>query len=132
MDTAGQEDYDRLRPLSYPQADIVLCCFSVDSAQSAENIVDKWVPEVKHFIPRIPILLVATKSDLRTDEKTIARLRRTRSSLVTTEEGQKLAQQIGAIKYFECSAKENQNLTEIFEEAVRIAVAARGGCCTLL
>ncbi|KAK2843631.1 hypothetical protein Q7C36_011846 [Tachysurus vachellii] len=50
-DTAGQEDYDRLRPLSYPDTDVILMCFSVDSPDSLENIPEKWVPEVKHFCP---------------------------------------------------------------------------------
>jgi Ras-related C3 botulinum toxin substrate 1 len=30
-DTAGQEDYDKLRPLSYPQTDVFLICFAVNS-----------------------------------------------------------------------------------------------------
>jgi cell division control protein 42 len=33
-DTAGQEDYDRLRPLSYPGTDVFLICFSIDSHES--------------------------------------------------------------------------------------------------
>lgn len=46
-DTAGQEDYDRLRPLSYPDTDVILMCFSVDSPDSLENIPEKWTPEVR-------------------------------------------------------------------------------------
>lgn len=45
-DTAGQEDYDRLRPLSYPDTNVILMCFSVDSPDSLENIPEKWTPEV--------------------------------------------------------------------------------------
>ena len=37
-DTAGQEDYDRLRPLSYPDTDVILMCFAIDSPDSLENI----------------------------------------------------------------------------------------------
>jgi small GTP-binding protein len=43
-DTAGQEDYDRLRPLSYPDTDVILMCFAIDSPDSLENI-----PEVNKF-----------------------------------------------------------------------------------
>ena len=64
-DTAGQEDYDRLRPLSYPDADVILVCFSIDSSDSFRNITDKWVPEVNHFCPNVPVILVGNKMDLR-------------------------------------------------------------------
>ena len=45
-DTAGQEDYDRLRPLSYPSTDVILLCFSIDSPDSLQNIAERWTPEV--------------------------------------------------------------------------------------
>uniref|UniRef100_A0A4W3GUG3 Uncharacterized protein n=1 Tax=Callorhinchus milii TaxID=7868 RepID=A0A4W3GUG3_CALMI len=67
-DTAGQEDYDRLRPLSYPDTDVILMCFSIDNPDSLENIPEKWTPEVKHFCPNVPIILVGNKKDLRNDE----------------------------------------------------------------
>ncbi len=50
-DISGQEDYDRLRPLSYPDTDVILMCFSIDSPDSLENIPEKWTPEVRHFCP---------------------------------------------------------------------------------
>lgn len=40
-DTAGQEDYDRLRPLSYPDTNVLLICFSIDSPDSLENVPEK-------------------------------------------------------------------------------------------
>ena len=73
-DTAGQEDYDRLRPLSYPDTDVILMCFSVDSPDSLENIPEKWTPEVKHFCPNVPIILVGNKKDLRNDSNTVREL----------------------------------------------------------
>ena len=57
-DTAGQEDYDRLRPLSYPQTDVFLICFSVVSPSSFENVTSKWCPEIKHHCADAPILLI--------------------------------------------------------------------------
>ena len=69
-DTAGQEDYDRLRPLSYPDTDVILMCFSIDSPDSLENIPEKWTPEVKHFCPNVPIILVGNKKvGRRTNER---------------------------------------------------------------
>lgn len=52
FDTAGQEDYDRLRPLSYPQTDVFLVCFSVVAPASFENVKEKWVPEIAHHCQR--------------------------------------------------------------------------------
>jgi Ras-related C3 botulinum toxin substrate 1 len=71
-DTAGQEDYDRLRPLSYPQTDVFLICYSVASPSSFENVTSKWYPEIKHHCPDAPIILVGTKIDLREDRETLS------------------------------------------------------------
>ena len=70
-DTAGQEDYDRLRPLSYPQSDVFLICFSVVQPESFQNVKSKWFPEVSHHCPNTPIILVGTKLDLREDKHVI-------------------------------------------------------------
>ena len=64
MYIAGQEDYDRLRPLSYPDTDVILMCFSIDSPDSLENIPEKWNPEVKHFCPNVPVVLIGKKSNI--------------------------------------------------------------------
>ena len=74
-DTAGQDDYDQLRPLSYPQTDVLLVCFSLDNPASFENVKAKWVPEVRHHCLNEPIVLVGTKLDLRNDTETIEKLR---------------------------------------------------------
>lgn len=66
-DTAGLEDFDRLRPFSYPGTDVFVVCFSVASRSSFENVTQKWTPEVRHFGPDVPILLLGTKTDLRND-----------------------------------------------------------------
>ena len=70
-DTAGQEDYDRLRPLSYPQTDVFLVAFSLISRASFENVKAKWYPELKHHCPGVPMILVGTKLDLRSDPTTV-------------------------------------------------------------
>lgn len=46
-DTAGQEEYDRLRTLSYPQTNVFIICFSISSPASYENVKHKWYPEVR-------------------------------------------------------------------------------------
>ena len=65
-DTAGQEDYDRLRPLSYPESNVVLICYAVDKRTSLENVAGKWQDEVRRYCgPGVPVILVACKTDLR-------------------------------------------------------------------
>merc|ERR1711920_591130 len=118
-DTAGQEDYDRLRPLSYPQTDVFLICFSVVSPSSFDNVKAKWYREIQHHAPGTPFILVGTKLDLREDEETLERLREKRLSPVNTEQGQKLAEELGAYKYIECSALTQCGLKAVFDEAIR-------------
>lgn len=121
-DTAGQEDYDRLRPLSYPDTNVVLICFSVDLPESLLNVQEKWIAEVLHFCHGVPIILVGCKVDLREDPDTIQMLREQGLQPVTTAEGQQVADKIGAIKYIECSAKKNYNVDEVFKTATRASL----------
>jgi len=118
-DTAGQEDYDRLRPLSYPQTDVFLICFSVVSPSSFENVTSKWCPEIKHHCPDAPILLIGTKIDLREDKEALQALSDNGHGPLKREQGQKLANKIRAVKYLECSALTQRGLKQVFDEAVR-------------
>eukprot|EP00494_Astrolonche_serrata_P022741 UN22998 len=118
-DTAGQEDYDRLRPLSYPQTDVFLVCFSVISEPSFNNVQQKWIPEITHHAPNVPIILVGTKSDLRNDQETIQRLSNQQRNMVTKQAADSLTKEIGAVKYMECSALTQEGLKNVFDEAIR-------------
>lgn len=124
-DTAGQEDYDRLRPLSYPDTDVILMCFSIDSPDSLENIPEKWTPEVRHFCPTVPIVLVGNKKDLRFDEQTRRELNKSKQEPVKTEEGRAMSDKIGAYAFLECSAKMNEGVREVFETATRAALQSK-------
>ena len=123
-DTAGQEDYDRLRPLSYPQTDVFLLCFSIISPTSYENVVNKWHLELSHHCPNVPIILVGTKSDLRNDKETISKLKGKDFVPITYEQGVDKAKQIKAVKYLECSATTQKGLNEVFQEAVKTVVSS--------
>ncbi|PGH34265.1 GTP-binding protein rhoC [[Emmonsia] crescens] len=120
-DTAGQEEYDRLRPLSYPETDLLFVCFAIDCPVSLENVMDKWYPEVLHFCPTTPLILVGLKSDLRNKRTCIDLLKTQGLTPVTPEQGQAVAQRMGAI-YVECSSKEMRGVDEVFELAVNTAV----------
>jgi len=121
-DTAGQEDYDRLRPLSYPDTNVLLLCYSIDAPDTLENIPDRWIPELKHFCPKIPIVLVGNKKDLRKDPETIQQLGRNKQEPITTEEGRDMATNIGAFAFLECSARTKEGVREVFEAANRAAL----------
>jgi len=118
-DTAGQEDYDRLRPLSYPQTDVFLICFSLVSPPSYENVRTKWYPEIAHHSPSTSIVLVGTKLDLREDPATIEKLRDRRMAPIQYSQGVSMAKEIGAVKYLECSALTQKGLKTVFDEAIR-------------
>ena len=116
FDTAGQEDYDRLRPLSYPQTDVFLVCFSVTSPASFENVREKWFPEVHHHCPGVPCLIVGTQADLRDDSQVREKLAKQRMSPVRKEDGERMAKELGAVKYVECSALTQYKLKDVFDE----------------
>lgn len=118
-DTAGLEDYDRLRPLSYPQTDVFLICFSVVNPSSYENVRSKWYPEVRHHCPDRPIILVGTKLDLRDDKRILKKLREYKLAPITYRQGLAMAKEIGAVKYIECSALTLKGLKNVFDEAIR-------------
>ncbi|KAL3232422.1 hypothetical protein RNJ44_04338 [Nakaseomyces bracarensis] len=130
-DTAGQEEYDRLRPLSYRQTDIFLICFSVSEPTSFKNVIDKWFQELKRVsgiessdlylnYKKYPILLVGTKSDLRDDESEIQKLRDQNQQFVSKEEIDKIVKDNGFMGYCECSAATQNGVRQVFEKAVQI------------
>ena len=132
-DTAGQRQYDRLRPLSYHCTNVFLLCFSVEQPDSLKNIEEKWANEVKHFCPKVPIVLVATKTDLRNDDQ-VKNLKQSNQELVQTKQGKEMSKKIGAFAYLECSAKLNEGVKEIFDTAARASLQSKkkSGPCALL
>lgn len=124
-DTAGQEDYDRLRPLSYPQTDIFLVCFSIVEPSSFKNVKNKWIPEIRHHSnDDIKIILVGTKADLRDDPHTLDRLEETGNEPVSTNEATRLVKELGLFSYVECSAATQFGVEEVFESAIRSVIFA--------
>ncbi|RWR72465.1 Rac-like GTP-binding protein ARAC7 [Cinnamomum micranthum f. kanehirae] len=118
-DTAGQEDYSRLRPLSYRGADVFVLAFSLLSKASYENVLKKWMPELRRFAPNVPIVLVGTKLDLREDKGYLAHMGAT---VITSTQGEELRKQIGAAAYIECSSKTQQNVKAIFDTAIKVVL----------
>ncbi len=118
--TSGGEDHGR--PITYPQTDVFLLVFSIASPASFENIREKWYPEVSHHCPKTRFILVGNKLDLRDDRETIEKLQRVGQSPITKAQGEKLAREIGAVKYCECSALTQEGLKNVFDEAILAAL----------
>merc|ERR1712226_1459772 len=106
-DTAGQDDYERLRPLSNPN--------------SIENIEYKWRVEISKYLPNVPIILAGNKSDLRGDHRVLSRLKQMgHENIMTKEELKKFAKRLAFTDYFDISAKSNVNIQELFKNAAFI------------
>ena len=127
-DTAGQDEYARLRTLSYSDANIFLICFSLVSPCSLENVRDKWVPELNHYAGHVPKILVGTKEDLREDPATLEKMAKENSKPenkkpVSSSLGQAVAKKLKLDAYFEVSAFKNKEaLNSVFEKAVRLGL----------
>ncbi|KAJ7656525.1 P-loop containing nucleoside triphosphate hydrolase protein [Mycena polygramma] len=124
-DTCDKDEYERLRPLSYPQTDVFLVCFKVTSHASFENVKTKWFPELHYHAPRVPCLIVGTQIDLRDDAQVVEKLAGQGQHPVSAALGERLAREMGAVKYVECSALTHEGVKNVFDEAVFAAVQPR-------
>ena len=64
----------------------------------------QWVPEITHHCQKTPFLLVGTQIDLRDDAATVEKLAKNKQKPITQDAGEKLARELRAVKYVECSA----------------------------
>ena len=119
-DSAGNDYYDRLRPLSYTKTDVFIVCYSVRSPTSLENVTAKWLPEIRAHCPNTPFLLVGTQCDVRTDKSEQDRLRYT---FVDRARAEQVGAWAGATLVMECSAKTQKGLKDVFVEAVEAGLA---------
>jgi small GTP-binding protein len=133
-DTAGQEDLENIRVLSYTNTDVFLVCFSVVEPTSLANVQSKWLPELKKYVKDPRLILVGTKKDLRDDDATLLRLSQEGQKPVQTADGRAKANEIKAAGYQECSAMQQDGVKEVFDLALRTAMKPKkgGGGCLLL
>jgi len=139
-DTAGQEDYDRLRPLSYPHTDAFIVFFSLVNPTSLNNVKSKWLPELRHHCPAAPVVLCGTKLDLRDDinDNNLDNEHHISRKVVTTEDGESMRKELGLEAYVECSGLTQQNVKELFDTAIRLTMEQRKNnkaaqsCCLVM
>ena len=103
---------------------------------SATHVIEKWIPEVRHFCGQCPVILVACKKDLRTDPEIIMKLKKEGEIPVTNEVGRQIAAQIKADAYMECSAKTREGVQDLFIQAAHLSLKKRSqrkprGICVL-
>ncbi|XP_030210280.1 rho-related GTP-binding protein RhoF isoform X2 [Gadus morhua] len=119
-----EDDYDRLRPLSYQEAHLIMVCYDVTNPTSFENVLIKWHPELKHFCKDIPVILIGCKTDLRKDKERIRKLKAVDQTPITYTQGEDVRQQMNAELYLECSAKHQENVEQVFQETTKTALEA--------
>jgi len=125
-DTAGQEEYERLRPLSYSKAHVILIAFAIDVPDSLENVTVKWIEEVRQICGQhVPVILVGCKADLRPDDAPV-NSDDPNLPYVTRGRGEQVAEEIGARAYKECSALRTDGVDDVFEAATRASMLMRG------
>ncbi|KIP01184.1 hypothetical protein PHLGIDRAFT_32588 [Phlebiopsis gigantea 11061_1 CR5-6] len=129
-DTAGQEEYERLRPMSYSKSHVILIAFAIDTPDSLDNVSVKWMEEVRSICgTAIPVILVGCKSDLRPAEGSAAAAGAA-GRFVTRAEAERVATAIGARAYKECSALRIEGVDDVFEAATRASMLMREGVPT--
>ena len=114
-DTAGQDDYDRTRPIAYPGTTCFILVFGVDSRTAFDHIEWKWHPEVQHFSKYTHFILAGNKIDRRRELSP--------QEVITPEMGNQLAEKIKADAYLECSAKTREGIKPIFDRAIGLSLS---------
>eukprot|EP01130_Rhizamoeba_saxonica_P010264 TRINITY_DN41_c0_g1_i2.p1 TRINITY_DN41_c0_g1~~TRINITY_DN41_c0_g1_i2.p1 ORF type:complete len:255 (-),score=65.47 TRINITY_DN41_c0_g1_i2:88-852(-) len=122
-DTAGQAEFERLRPISYKNSDIYLVFFSVVNPTSLEN-VSMWVDEIQAHAPDVPFFLVGTQTDQRENPEILADLEGRGKSAITPRQGKSAAKSVGAVSYLECSAM-NMQFDDVFDTIIRYVINVR-------
>lgn len=92
---------------------------------------EKWFPEVHHHCPGVPCLIVGTQTDLRDDPAVREKLSKQKMQPVRKEDGDRMAKELGAVKYVECSALTQYKLKDVFDEVCYLSSCSLQFCMTL-
>lgn len=104
---------------------MILLCFSVVNPSSFQNAITYWLSRARRSNSKIPIILVGTQMDLRSDLQTLLTLDQQKLKPVTEKEARARAQQMHACTYIECSSLTEKNLKTVFDTAVLTAIEFR-------
>ena len=103
----------------YLSTDVFIVCFSVVSPTSFANVELKWLPEIRRYSPRVPVILVGTHMDLETNVDEIIRLSNINQEMVTMERALDFVKKAGMVCYIETSALTQKNMKSVFDEAIK-------------
>jgi small GTP-binding protein len=122
-DTAGQDDYDRRRPLSYSGANAILLCFALDSKQTFVNLTERWIGEIKLYCQGAKIIVVGTKSDL---------CQAGNPNHVTDDEARAFLAEQKCDAFGPCSPKSGEGLDQVFPAAAKAFGAKKEKRCLIV
>ena len=111
-DTPGQIDFKKLLPLSYPNTDVFLVCFSVIDMPSFNNAKVRWIPELRSHCPNAKIILVGTKIDKRWS------FEMNNEQVVHYHHGLQTKDQHNLDAYVECSSQSGNNISNLIDMVV--------------
>uniref|UniRef100_A0A8C7GJ77 Rho-related BTB domain-containing protein 1 n=1 Tax=Oncorhynchus kisutch TaxID=8019 RepID=A0A8C7GJ77_ONCKI len=128
-DTFG--DHHKDRRFAYGRSDVVVLCFSIANPNSLYHVKTMWYPEIKHFCPRAPVILVGCQLDLRyADLEAVNRARRPlarpikSNEILPPEKGHEVAKELG-VPYYETSVVAQFGVKDVFDNAIRAALISR-------
>ncbi|XP_048252699.1 rho-related GTP-binding protein RhoC-like [Haliotis rufescens] len=125
-DAGGSSMFDSLRQLSYNDGDVIVICYSITDRDSLQNVSERWRPEMlSHVTSDRPIVLVATKKDLRDSDHSFSSVRgsdKLHQEPVTTLEGQEMREKLDAVDFIECSAKQDDGVRELFQRVAEVGL----------
>ncbi|SPQ27584.1 e2880bfd-6085-4dd0-a48d-0fcbfdf70192 [Thermothielavioides terrestris] len=127
-DTSSPENWRLLRP------DMVILCYDISQRLSLINLQRVWIKEVRTVFPSsdvLPVLVLGLKRDLRSEDDP--------NGIIYPQEGYRVAQEMRADKYMECSAVTGELMAEVFEDICTTALKtttpeggqSQGGCAVL-
>ncbi|KAJ6492208.1 cell division control protein 42 [Mycena sanguinolenta] len=124
FDNPGSPQHDRLRPLMYPYTNVFVICFSVGIPTSFANVKPRWIGDAEHYCPGIPCILVATQIDLRQPAFDVGAnsTEEPPRAMITTAQGEKLAREVKAAGFVECSALTREGVQDVFDATMIAAV----------
>lgn len=113
-DTSNNDEYKRLRPISYSEVDLVIICYAINDEQSLTNIERKWIPEVKHFCYNVPFVIVGLKSDLCSNSF------QNDNTLIDEEKIRQMTEKVNCKAYLQCSSLKNKGVDDVLDIALSL------------